>query len=95
MRKTSEVMGVHYISSHKVWVARDVKKNYIYRGKSMNDAESSRIAYDKSRGKETRKSTVRGVTGRKIIKRFTKAFQPSWRIYGKSPANYFDTEVYR
>ena len=76
----SEVMGVHYITSHKCWIARDIFKNKLYRGQSMKDAEQARKDYDKERKKPTRKSKARGIVGYNKKDKF-RAIQPDWTLY--------------
>ena len=78
--KSSEVMGVHYLKGSNTWIAKDVHKKTLYRGKDMFEAENIRRAYDIERGKETRKSSIRGATCYNNKTPFNSVFQPDWYL---------------
>ena len=78
MKKHSEIMGVHYLRQTSTWIAKDVHKKTLYRGKDQKYAEAARISYDVERGKKIRIKRKHETYGYNKKERFNNCWQPDW-----------------
>ena len=77
IKQTSEVKGVCWVPSHKVWLARDIHKRTLCRSKDKKEAETARLAYDvlRKQGKIHEKPKYKTTN---IRDKFKKVAQPTW-----------------